>query len=513
MAKVLVSDSLASQGVDVLRSASGIDVIDKPGTSAEELLDMIGDVEGLVIRSATKVTAEVLEKASSLKVIGRAGIGVDNVDVAAATSRGIVVVNTPEGNNITTAEHAIALIVSLARHIPHATASMKAGKWEKKKFQGTEIYNRILGVIGAGNIGRIVVARAQALGMRVIVADPFLTSENAARMDVERVELDELLRRSDIITVHVPKNKETLGLLNAAAFEQMRDGVMVVNAARGGIIDETALLGALESGKVAGAALDVFVEEPPPADHPLVAHPKVICTPHLGASTDQAQINVSVAVAEQVRDYLLDGVVRNSINVPSVSPELMAEVAPYLRLGEKLGLFQGQLVEGSIDQVEVQYAGEIADINVAPITIAVLKGLLTRRRECVNMVNAPVVAQELGIKLIETKVSRSEDFASSITLRVKGTVDRLIEGRDFPWRPATHRAHRRFHARGDSRGSNAAAPQPRSGRCGRHRRFASRPSGNQHLAHAACAGARAQRSRHAGQRGLGTESRGHRETA
>ncbi len=431
MTKVLVSDSLAPQGVEVLAHAAGLEVIERPGASPDELLELIGDVEGLVIRSGTKVTADVIARADKLKVIGRAGIGVDNVDVAAATARGIVVVNTPEGNNITTAEHALALMVSLARHIPQATASLKAGKWEKKKFQGIELFNRTLGVIGAGNIGRIVVSRARGLGMRVIVADPFLTAEAAARMDVEQVEFDELLARADVITVHVPKTKDTTGLLNAAAFAKCKPGVLIINAARGGIVDEPDLYAALDSGQVGGAGLDVFVEEPPPADHPLVTHPRVICTPHLGASTEQAQVNVSVAVAEQVRDFLIEGVVRNSINVPSISPELMAEVGPYLVLAEKLGRFQGQLVETAIEQVEVEYAGDISEINVAPITIAVLRGLLERSQANVNMVNAPLIAQEMGIKLIETKVRKPVDFASSISVRTRGAAVRLIEGAIF----------------------------------------------------------------------------------
>ena len=432
MAKVLVSDSLAPQGVDVLKQAEGLEVIERPGASPDELLELIGDVEGLVIRSGTKVTSDVIARADHLKVIGRAGIGVDNVDVAAATGRGIVVVNTPEGNNITTAEHALALMVALARHVPQATASMKEGKWEKKKFQGMELFNRTLGVIGAGNIGRIVVSRAKGLGMRVVVADPFLTAEAAARMDVEQVEIDELLSRADVITVHVPKTKDTTGILNAEAFAKCKPGVLVINAARGGIVDEADLYAALDSGQVGGAGLDVFEEEPPPADHPLVSHPRVICTPHLGASTEQAQVNVSVAVAEQVRDYLLDGVVRNSINVPSISPELMAEVGPYLELGEKLGRFQGQLVESAVDQIEVEYAGDICEINVAPITIAVLRGLLERSQTNVNMVNAPILAQEMGIKLIETKVRKPVDFASSISVRTRsGTAARLIEGAIF----------------------------------------------------------------------------------
>jgi D-3-phosphoglycerate dehydrogenase len=431
LAKVLVSDALAAEGLEVLRQAEGLEVVDRPGMPPAELLEAIADAEGLVIRSGTKVTADVIAAAKQLRVIGRAGIGVDNVAVDAATARGIAVLNTPEGNNITTAEHAIALMVSLARHIPQATASMKAGRWDKKKYQGMELYNRTLGVVGLGNIGRLVARRGKALGMKVLTCDPFVSAEAAAKLDVELVSLDELLRASDVVTVHVPRNKETIGLLDTAAFEKMGTGVLVINAARGGIVDEDALLEALESGKVAGAALDVYTEEPPGEEHALVKHPRVICTPHLGASTQQAQINVSVAVAEQVRDYLLEGTVRNAINVPSLSPELMSELGPYLRLAEKLGRFQGQLSSGGIDQVEVEYAGDVSTLRVAPITIAVLKGLLESVSDRVNLVNAPIMAQEHGIKLIESKTNSAVDFASCISVRVRGTVDRLIAGTVF----------------------------------------------------------------------------------
>jgi D-3-phosphoglycerate dehydrogenase len=364
-------------------------------------------------------------------VIGRAGIGVDNVDVSAATERGIVVVNTPSGNNVTTAEHAIALLVSLARHIPQATASMKAGKWEKTAFTGTELSNRTLGVLGLGNIGRVVAQLAQGLGMRVIAYDPHLPDEIAAKLDIELLALDELFTRADAITVHVPKTKETTGLLNAAAFAKCKRGVLVVNAARGGIIDEAALLAALDSGQVGGAGLDVFEQEPPGSDHPLVQHPKVICTPHLGASTEQAQLNVAIQVAEQVRDYLLDGEIRNGVNVPSVSPEILSQIRPYLLLGEKLGRFQGQLCPGKIEEIEIEYAGAVAGLRVAPITIAVLKGLLESVSDRVNMVNAPVVAREHGIKVIESKSSVTTDYASTITTRVSGCVDRLVAGAIF----------------------------------------------------------------------------------
>lgn len=431
MARVLVSDSLAPQGLEILENARGIEVDYAPGLSPAELLERIRDAEGLVIRSGTKVTKEVLARAEKLRVIGRAGIGVDNVDVAAATERGIVVVNTPSGNNVTTAEHAIALLFSLARHIPQASASMKAGKWEKNAFTGMELYNRTLGVLGLGNIGRVVAQIAQGVGMRVVAYDPHLPEEVAAKLDIELLSFDELLARADAITVHVPKTKETTGLLGADAFAKCRRGVLVVNAARGGIVDEPALLAALESGQVGGAALDVFAKEPPPPDHPLIQHPRVICTPHLGASTEQAQLNVAIQVAEQVRDYLLHGEIRNGVNVPSVSPEILSQIRPYLVLGEKLGRFQGQLSPGKIDEIEIEYAGEVAELRVAPITIAVLKGLLESVTERVNMVNAPVIAREHGIKVIESKSSRSTDYASTVTTRVRGVVDRLIAGAVF----------------------------------------------------------------------------------
>jgi D-3-phosphoglycerate dehydrogenase len=371
-----------------------------------QLLEAIADADALIIRSATQVTAEVIAAGKQLAVVGRAGIGVDNVDVGAATARGIVVMNTPGGNTVTTAEHAIALLVALARHIPQATASMKSGKWDKKSFVGMELYNRTLGVIGLGNIGRIVAQRARGLGMKVVAYDPFLSADAAAKLEVELLDLDSLLARSDALSVHVPRTADTAGLLGRAAFAKARPGVLVVNAARGGIVDEDALLEALESGAVGGAALDVFEEEPPPKDHPLVAHPRVICTPHLGASTEQAQVNVSIAVAEQVRDYLVSGVIDNAVNVPSISKELAVRIRPYLMLGEKLGRFQGQLCKGSIDQIEIEYSGSAAELDVAPITVAVLKGLLEPVTDSVNMVNAPVIAQQHGIRVIESKASR-----------------------------------------------------------------------------------------------------------
>ncbi len=431
MPKVLVSDELAPQGLEILERARGMQVDYRPGLAPGDLLQAIADAEGLVIRSATKVTSDVIAAAPQLQVVGRAGIGVDNVDVAAATARGIVVMNTPGGNNITTAEHAVALLVSLARHIPQATASMKQGQWEKNRFMGMELYNRTLGVIGLGRIGRIVADRARGLGMKVVAFDPYLSEVAVPNLEVELVALDELFARADAITLHVPKTKDTAKLLDRKAFAKMQRGVLVVNAARGGIIDEAALFEALESGQVGGAALDVFEKEPPAKDDPLLAHERLICTPHLGASTEQAQVNVSIAVAEQVRDYLLSGIIGNAVNVPSISREALGRMRPYIELATKLGRFQGQLCPGQIDQIEVEYSGEAAGLDVAPMTVAVLTGMLESISDQVNMVNAPVIARERGIKVIESKSTRPSDFASAITTRVSGCLERLVAGAVF----------------------------------------------------------------------------------
>ncbi len=431
MPKVLVSDSLAPQGLEILKRTPGLEVDYRPGIAPGDLLEAIRDAHGLVIRGDTKVTADVIDAGQELMVIARAGIGVDNVDVAAATNRGIVVMNTPGGNTVTTAEHTVALFVSLARHIPQATASMKAGRWEKKQFMGLELYNRTLGVVGLGRIGRIVASRAKGLGMKVIGHDPFLADSASLNLDIEMMTFDRLLERADIITVHVPRTKDTVGLLGRAAFAKAKRGVLVVNAARGEIVDEQALLEALESGQVAGAALDVFADEPPAPDHPLIQHERVICTPHLGASTEQAQVNVAIAVAEQVRDYLDQEVIGNAVNVPSLSREMLVEMRPYLVLAEKLGRFQGQLCAGSIEQIEIEYSGAAAGRNVAPMTVAVLKGLLESMTDQVNMVNAPVLAQERGIKVIESKSNRASDFASALSTRVTGCENRLIVGAVF----------------------------------------------------------------------------------
>ncbi len=419
MKRVLVSDNLSARGIEILRSAEGVEVDVKTGLKPEELKSVIGEYDALVIRSGTKVTADVLEHATKLKVIGRAGIGVDNVDVPEATKRGIVVMNTPGGNAVTTAEHALALIMSLVRNIPQATMSMKQGKWEKKKFQGHELCGKTLGVVGLGNIGSIVADRAQGLKMKVVAYDPYISEERAASLGVELVDLDELYRRSDIITIHVPLLDETRNLINADAIAKMKDGVYIVCAARGGIVDEDALLQALESGKVAGAALDVFREEPPGLT-PLVAHERVVCTPHLGASTVEAQEAVAIQVAEQIVDYLTRGTIRNAVNVPSVPAEVLAQMEPYLDLARSLGRLQAQLGVEGLTCVQLQYSGRMAEGRTGLLTAAALEGLLAASvGERVNLVNAPVVARERGIRVVESSAADGEDYTAFMRLVVE----------------------------------------------------------------------------------------------
>jgi D-3-phosphoglycerate dehydrogenase / 2-oxoglutarate reductase len=431
--KILVTDSLAPEGLDVFKNAEGFNVDVKIGLKPEELKRICGDYDGWVIRSGTKITAELIEAAKNLKVIGRAGVGYENIDADAATKRGIVVMNTPGGNNVTTGEHTIALMMALARHIPQAVASLKTGKWERNKFVGVELCNKTIGVIGLGNVGRIVAERAAGLRMKVIGYDPFIAAENIARMGVEPGTLDEIFTKSDFITVHVPLTPETQGLINKAAFATMKTGVRIINCARGGIVDEKDLAEAIQSGKVAGAALDVYVEEPPAKDHPLLKFDQVVTTPHLGASTDEAQLNVAIAVAEQMVDFLAKGVVRYAVNVPSVSPELLAVLRPYLTLGEKLGSLHTQMGGTLPNEVQVEYRGDVTQYNLAPLTVAVLKGLLSPVVEsAVNYVNAPMMAKERGIKIVESKGEEAGDFSSSITVKAKNGKETLeIEGAIF----------------------------------------------------------------------------------
>ncbi len=419
--KVLVSDNLGEAGIKMFQNEEGIDVDVKTGLSPEELKSIIKEYDALVIRSATKVTEDLLNAATKLKVVGRAGIGLDNVDIPAATKQGIIVMNTPGGNVITTAEHAIAMILSLSRNIPEGTASLKAGRWDKKKLQGREIYNKILGVVGFGKIGSIVADRARGLKMQVIVHDPFVTPEQIEKAGFESVTLDQLYRRSDYISIHVPKLKNTTGLINKHAFSQMKDGVMIVNCARGGIVDETDLYDAMKSGKVAGAALDVFENEPPGVCQ-LFEFDHLICTPHLGASTQEAQTKVAVDVAGQIIDYLKNGTIMNAVNAPSVTGDILIKLRPLLTLANQMGSLQAQLNKGAVKEVTVEYAGDFKGLDLSPVSIAVLRGLLTHVvKDDVNFVNAQVLAKERGIKVTEATSDDSGEYINRITVKVETT--------------------------------------------------------------------------------------------
>lgn len=417
MPKVLISDKMSERAAEIFRER-GIEVDVKTGLSPEDLIKIIPAYDGLAIRSSTKVTAEVLNAARNLKVVGRAGIGVDNVDIPTATARGVVVMNTPLGNAITTAEHAIAMMLALARQIPQADRSTHAGKWEKSRFMGVELAGKTLGVIGCGNIGSIVVDRAHGLKMKVITYDPYLSSERAADLNVEKVGLDELFARSDFITLHTPLTDQTRNIIDAAAIKKMKKGVRIINCARGGLVNEADLKAALESGHVAGAALDVFENEP--ADNnPLFGLDNVIVTPHLGASTAEAQENVAVDVALQMADFLLTGAVVNAVNMPSISAEEAARLRPYLVLAGQLGSFAGQLTESGIKSVRIEYEGQAAELNTRPLTAALLEGLLKPVLESVNMVNAPVLARERDIDVSEVKNERQPDYLTLIRLTVE----------------------------------------------------------------------------------------------
>lgn len=419
MKKVLVSDTLAREGIEILEKAPEIEVDVMTNLTPDELRGIIKNYDGLVIRSATRVTKDIVEAASNLKVIGRAGIGLDNVDVEAASKRGIMVMNTPGGNTNTTAEHTITMMLSLARRVPQATMSMKSGKWEKKKFMGAEVFNKTLGIIGTGRVGSIVASRAQGLKMNVIAYDPFISPEAAEKLGITLVPFEELLAKSDFISVHTPLTEETKNLINTGSIGRMKNNVFIVNCARGGIINEQDLYEALVAGKVAGAALDVFAEEPT-KNEALVALENVICTPHLGASTDEAQRNVAIAVAEQIVDYLTKGEIRNAVNFPSVSAEVLTSIRPYVALAEKLGMLEAQIVTGGIEEVRVEFCGEILNYDVTPLTIALIKGLLTPiLKENINYINAPFIAKDRGIRVVESKSSESMDYTSMISLTIK----------------------------------------------------------------------------------------------
>ena len=419
MPKVLISDKMDPKAAQIFRER-GVEVDVITGQTPEELLAIIGNYDGLAVRSSTTATPELIEAADKLKVIGRAGIGVDNIDIAAASAKGVVVMNTPFGNSITTAEHAIAMMFALARQLPEADASTQAGKWEKSRFMGVELTGKTLGLIGAGNIGSIVAERALGIRMKVIAYDPFLTADRAVELGIEKVTLDQLLARADFITLHTPLTDQTRNILSKEALSKTKAGVRIVNCARGGLIDEAALKGALESGHVAGAALDVFAEEPA-KDNPLFGTPGLICTPHLGASTGEAQVNVAIQVAEQMADYLISGGVTNALNMPSLSAEQAPKLKPYMALATQLGRLVGQLQSGSIHAVSVEVEGAAAELDQRPITAAVLAGLMRSYSDTVNMVNAPFLARDRGLDVREIRHEREGDYHTLV--RVAVTTD------------------------------------------------------------------------------------------
>jgi D-3-phosphoglycerate dehydrogenase / 2-oxoglutarate reductase len=428
--RVLIADQLSPAAVAIFKEYGLVTDV-KVGLSKEELEKSIGDYDGLAVRSATKVTEKVIAAAGNLKVVGRAGIGVDNIDVKAATAKGIIVMNTPFGNSITTAEHALSLMMALARQIPEADRSTQAGKWEKSKFLGVELSAKTLGVIGCGNIGSIVADRAIGLKMKVLAYDPFLSPERAVALGVEKVELDELLRRADFITLHTPLTDKTRNIIDTAALKKTKTGVRIVNCARGGLVDERAVAQALKAGQVAGAAFDVFEVEPA-KDSPLFGLPNVICTPHLGAATSEAQENVALQVAEQMADYLLKGAITNAVNFPNITAEEAPRLKPWVRLAEQLGLFAGQLTETSIKGVRLEYSGEVATLNTKPLTAAALAGVLRPLLTNVNMVSAAASAKERGIRLEETTRGQEGAFESYMKLTVKtDQYERSVAGTVF----------------------------------------------------------------------------------
>lgn len=435
--KVLVSDALGQGGMEILRQEKGLQVDEKIGLKPEELKKIIGEYDAILVRSATKVTAEIIEAGKKLRVIGRAGVGVDNVDLEAATKRGIIVMNTPEGNTISTAELSFSMLMAVARNLPQADAHVKKGEWKRSKFQGAELNGKALGVVGFGRIGREVAKRASAFNMKVMVFDPFISKEAVKEWPVEFVDFPTMLKNVDFITFHTPLTAETKNLLNKETFKLCKKGLRIVNCARGGIVDEQALVEAIQSGQVAGAAFDVFVAEPPPADHPLLKLPQFICTPHLGAVTQEAQENVAVDVAKQVIDALNDRAIKNAVNMPNLDPDTLKGLKPWLVLAEKIGMLYPQLFDGSIKKVEIRYGGDPTRFKTAPLTIAILKGLLTPIcGETVNFVNAPAMAKERGIHVSEGISTSSADFTSYIDVEVlQGKETHRVMGTLFDQEP------------------------------------------------------------------------------
>jgi D-3-phosphoglycerate dehydrogenase / 2-oxoglutarate reductase len=429
--KIFVADDVSEGGLGPLRS-SGFIVEKRTGLKPPELLEAVRDCEGLIVRSETRVTPELLDAANNLRVIGRAGVGVDNIDVSAATIRGVVVMNAPDGNTITTAEHTIALLISLARSIPQASSSLKAGRWDRKKFIGVELQGKTLGVVGLGRIGRVVASRARAMGMLIVAYDPFITPEHARDLEIELAPLKEVYARADFLTIHTPLTSETRSLIDREAFAAMKEGARIINCARGGLIDEDALYEAITSGSIAGAALDVFSQEPPPADHKLLQLEEVIATPHLGASTREAQEGVAFTVAEQMRDFLLTGVLRGAVNVPAIGIKEFNLAQPYIALAERLGRFQAQLVDKAVSEVRIEFAGEIVEMDAAPVTRAFLAGLLRDVSARVNVVNAFLIAEERGIKVTTTYIRTGGEMAPAIRTEISaGQSIRSVAGTLF----------------------------------------------------------------------------------
>lgn len=418
--KILVSDSLDANGIEILKQVKGFKVDFTPKISPDELKVAIKDYDALLIRSRTKVTSDIVENAQRLKVIARAGVGLDNVDIEAASAKGIIVVNAPAGNTISTAEHAFSMMMAMSRNIAQADASMKKGLWEKKKFMGVELYGKILGVIGLGRIGANFAKKAIAFGMKVVAYDPYLSQEKANELGVESVKLDELFKKSDYITMHIPLTDDTKNLIRKETISKMKDGVRIINCARGGIVNESDLADAINSGKVAAAALDVFEKEPISSDNPLIGVEKVILTPHLGASTEEAQTNVAIEAAETVRDILLGKGIKNAVNTPCLDAEVAKVLDPYLNLAEKLGAMQAQLAEGVIKRVKISYVGDIINYDTSSLSLAVIKGMLTPvLQETVNYVNATVIAKERGIDIVESKAGQIQDFANLLIVEIE----------------------------------------------------------------------------------------------
>lgn len=431
--KILIADEVSDSGLEPLRAA-GFLVEKRTGLSPDELVDALQGCEGLVVRSETRVTDSLMSRAPQLKVVGRAGVGVDNIDVSSATARGIVVMNAPDGNTITTAEHTMALLIALARRVPQANRSLRSGLWERKSFIGVELQGKTLGIIGLGRIGRAVASRARAFDMSIVAYDPFIAPEQARDLEIEVAPLEEVFARADFLTVHTPLTAETRGIVGREAFAGMKHGVRVINCARGGLVDESALCEAIKSGIVAGAALDVFEKEPPSPDNPLLALDEVIATPHLGASTTEAQEGVAFTVAEQMRDYILTGALRGAVNVPALGVKELHALQPYIELADSLGRFQAQVIAGGVAEVKIEYAGELVDLNAAPVTRAFLAGLLRDVSARVNAVNAFIIAEERGITVTTSYLRAATDSVPSIRTRViTSTSEHSLAGTLFAY--------------------------------------------------------------------------------